>query len=146
LGQALPKSVRGAGGTTRVAYDLENRIPKLSAHEIGQCNSKRYASRSLEVRLGASPYYQRINIKRAQSLTVMTPISAAQDIGGTARFPGTMKLVRVPEFYNNPLYLLALKMLRFDIRNVAVFFRWNRKGGAPVNARMRWTERDFEAG
>ncbi|SRR5260370_36646259 len=89
---------------------------------------------------------KRINIETMQSLTVLESSSAAQDIGGTASFPGTTKLARTPDFKNNPLYLLALKMLRFDIRNVAVFFRWNGKGGAPVNARMRWTERDFEAG
>jgi len=89
---------------------------------------------------------KRINIETAQGLTNLASSSAAQDIGGTASFPGTMKLVRVPGFKNNPLYLLALKMLRFDIRNVAVFFRWNGKGGAPVDARMRWAETDFETG
>ena len=72
-----------------------------------------------------------INIKTAQRLTVLESSSAAQDIGGTASFPGTMKLVRVPDFKNNPLYLLALKMLRFDIRNVAVFFRWMEKAARP---------------
>jgi hypothetical protein len=77
-----------------VAYGLENQIPKLGAHRIRRRNSKQYASRSLEVRLGASPYCHMINIKMAQSLTVMALISAAQDIGGTASFPGTMKLVR----------------------------------------------------
>jgi hypothetical protein len=48
--------------------------------------------------------------------------SAAQGIGGTASFPGMMNWTGFGKFQNNPLYLLALKMLRFHIRNVAVFF------------------------
>jgi len=40
-----------------------------------------------------------------------------------------MKLVRVPEFKNNPLYLLALKMLRFDYQKCSCLFpmEWKRR-------------------
>src|SRR5205823_12719775 len=98
LGQALRKSVRVKYAIRHVACDLKNQIPKLRAHKTGQRNSKQYASRSLQVRLPASPYCQRSNIETAQSPTLLWSSSTAQDIGGTARFPGTMKLVRVPDF------------------------------------------------
>jgi hypothetical protein len=43
-----------------------------------------------------------------------------------------MKLNGFGDFKNNPLYLLALKMLRFHIRNVAVFFEGMKKAARPT--------------